>query len=167
MYIHKIKIPYQFLSGYSGFYLCSKKKSLPENLYFRSIFWSTILGVCASHLLCPTFENGGGTKSDDFGVCVSVPSQIFWSVPANGIKRVGPHYFSYPSVSGYVTRFFSAILSVCVFVCALLDCIAAWSVVSRVGLARPSGGGAVIKLKLGHAFFYDMILNKCKSVVCV
>ena len=31
---------------------------------------------------------GGGTKSDDFGVCVGVPSQFFWSVPANGIKRV-------------------------------------------------------------------------------
>ena len=65
-----------------------QKKTLPEYLYFRTIFWSTILGVCASHLLCPTFENGGGTKSDDFGVCVGVPSQFFWSVPANGIKRV-------------------------------------------------------------------------------
>ena len=52
------------------------------------------MGVCASHLLCPTFENGGGTKSDDFGVCVGVPSQFFWSVPANGIKRVSAPFLS-------------------------------------------------------------------------
>ena len=94
MYIHKIKIPYQFLSGYSGFYLCSKKKrclkTFISRAYFEALFW-----VCVRPTFCvPPLKMGGGTKSDDFGVCVSVPSQIFWSVPANGIKRVGDTFFS-------------------------------------------------------------------------
>ena len=88
MYIHKIKIPYHFLSGYSGFYLCSKKirclKTFISGPYFEALFW-----VCVRPTFCvPPLKMGGGTKSDDFGVCVSVPSQFFWSVPANGIKRV-------------------------------------------------------------------------------
>ena len=50
---------------------------------------SNILGVCASHLLCPTYEKGGGTTYRHFWVCVSVPPRFFFSVPSNGIKRVG------------------------------------------------------------------------------
>ena len=88
MYIHKIKIPYHFLSGYSGLDLCSKKirylKTFISGPYFEALFW-----VCVRPTFCvPPLKMRGGTKSDDFGVCVSVPSQIFWSVPANGIKRV-------------------------------------------------------------------------------
>ena len=93
MYIHKIKIPYHFLSGYSGLDLSSKKirylKTFISGPYFEALFW-----VCVRPTFCvPSLKMARGTKSDDFGVCVSVPSQIFWSVPANGIKRVGAMNF--------------------------------------------------------------------------
>ena len=59
-------------------------KTFISGPYFEALFW-----VCVRPTFCvPPLKMGGGTKSDDFGVCVSVPSQIFWSVPANGIKRV-------------------------------------------------------------------------------
>ena len=57
-----------------------KKKSLPENFYFRTIFWSTILGVCASHLLCPTFENGGGGQNLMILGCVWVSHHKYFGV---------------------------------------------------------------------------------------
>ena len=42
---------------------------------------SNILGVCASHLLCPTYENGGGDKKSWFlGVC-ECPTLIFFQCP--------------------------------------------------------------------------------------
>ena len=69
-----------------------KKKNLgPKYQYFIITKKVTFLGVCASHLFCPTSEKGGGgQKMVIFRcVCARVPSRFFLSVPANGIKRVG------------------------------------------------------------------------------
>ena len=67
MYIHKIKIPYHFLSGYSGFYLCSKKirclKTFISGPYFEAQFW-----VCVRPTFCvPPLKMGGGQNLMNLG----------------------------------------------------------------------------------------------------
>ena len=69
-----------------------QKKFVTWKLLFQDHILKHYFGcVCVPPFVSHLWKWRGGTKSDDFGVCVSVPSQIFWSVPANGIKRVGPN----------------------------------------------------------------------------